>query len=54
MFLELRNPDYTTAMRIIDAINDFSREDLSPAIAFERDARSVELFRPQRRQRRRA
>jgi len=46
MFLELRNPDYQTAMRIIDTINDFSKKTYRRAIAFERDARSVELFRP--------
>ena len=46
MFLELRNPDYETAMRIIDAINEFSRKTYHKPIAFERDARSVELFRP--------
>jgi len=46
MFLELRNPDYQTAMRIIDAINDYSRKTYRRAIAFERDARSVELVRP--------
>ena len=47
MFLELRNPDYKTAMRIIDAINAYSRKAYRKPIAFERDARSVELFRPQ-------
>ncbi len=46
MFLELRNPDYATAMRIIDAINAFSQRTFRKSIAFERDARSVELFRP--------
>jgi flagellar P-ring protein precursor FlgI len=46
MFLELRNPDYATAMRIIDAINAFSNRAYGRQIAFERDARSVELFRP--------
>jgi flagellar P-ring protein precursor FlgI len=46
MFLELRNPDYQTAMRIIDTINEYSRKTYRRAIAFERDARSVELFRP--------
>ena len=45
-FLELRNPDYQTAIRIIDAINDFSRKTYRKPIAFERDGRSVELFRP--------
>jgi flagellar P-ring protein FlgI len=46
MFLELRNPDYATAMRIIDAINAYSRKAYHKQIAFERDARSVELYRP--------
>ncbi len=46
MFLELRNPDYQTAMRIIDAINAYSRKAYRKPIAFERDGRSVELFRP--------
>jgi len=46
MFLELRNPDYTTAMRIIDAINRYSRCQYHRAFAFERDGRTVELFRP--------
>jgi flagellar P-ring protein precursor FlgI len=46
LFLELRNPDYATAMRIIDAINAFSRKAYGRQIAFERDARSLELLRP--------
>ena len=46
MFLELRNPDYTTAIRIIDAINEFGRAHYHRQLAFERDSRSVELFRP--------
>ncbi len=46
MFLELRNPDYATAMRIIDAINAYSRKMFRREIAFERDSRSIELFRP--------
>ena len=46
LFLELRNPDYATAMRIIDAINEFSLHRLHKIIAFERDGKSVELFRP--------
>ncbi len=33
-------------MRIIDAINAFARNTYHRPIAFERDARSVELFRP--------
>jgi flagellar P-ring protein precursor FlgI len=46
MILELRNPDYATAVRMIDAINDFSRAQFHRAIAFERDSRSVEIMRP--------
>jgi flagellar P-ring protein precursor FlgI len=46
MMLELRNPDYTTAVRIIDAINAYSRRQYRKVFAFERDNRSVELFRP--------
>jgi flagellar P-ring protein precursor FlgI len=46
MILELRNPDYATAVRIIDAINQFSRSQFRRAIAFERDSRSVEILRP--------
>ena len=46
MMLELRNPDYTTAVRMIDAINQYSRGAFRRAIAFERDSRSIELLRP--------
>ena len=46
LLLELRNPDYATAVRMVDAINQFSRSEFRRAIAFERDSRSVELFRP--------
>jgi flagellar P-ring protein precursor FlgI len=45
-FLDLRNPDYATAVRIVDAINAFSRERYRRRAAFEYDARAVELFRP--------
>jgi flagellar P-ring protein precursor FlgI len=46
MFLELRNPDYQTAVRILDAINAYALKVYRKPIAFERDARSVELARP--------
>ena len=46
MFLELRNPDYETAMRIIDTVNAYALKAYRKPIAFERDSRSVELFRP--------
>src|ERR1700691_2838210 len=47
-FLELKNPDYTTAVRIVDAINAYSRERFRASAAFEVDSRRVELFRPRR------
>ena len=46
MTLELRNPDYATAVRIIDVINQFARGQFHKDIAFERGPRSVEVFRP--------
>ena len=46
LFLELRNPDFTTAMRVIDAINRYSQRQYHRSLAFERDGRTVELFRP--------
>ncbi len=46
MILELKNPDYATAARIVDAINSFSRRLYRKTFAFERDNRTVELFRP--------
>jgi len=44
--LELKNPDYATAVRIVDAINIYSRGRFGARAAFELDARGVELFRP--------
>ncbi len=44
--LELKNPDYATAVRIVDAINAFSRERYRVRAAFEVDGRTVELFQP--------
>ena len=44
--LELRNPDYATAVRIVDAINAYSRERFRAHAAYEVDSRTVELFRP--------
>jgi flagellar P-ring protein precursor FlgI len=46
MVLELRNPDAATAIRIIDAINEFGRTVFHRPIAYERDNRSVGLQRP--------
>jgi flagellar P-ring protein FlgI len=46
--LELKNPDYATAVRIVDAINAYSRERFRVSAAYEVDSRRVELFRPRR------
>src|SRR5579871_1394048 len=39
--LELKNPDYATAVRIVDAINAFSRQRFRAIAAFEIDSRTV-------------
>lgn len=44
--LELKNPDYATAVRIVDAINAFTYARFRVHAAFEVDSRTVELFRP--------
>ena len=44
--LELKNPDYATAVRIVDAINAYSRARYRASAAFEVDSRTVELFCP--------
>jgi flagellar P-ring protein precursor FlgI len=44
--LELKNPDYATAVRIVDAINAYSRGRFRTHAAYEVDSRTVELFRP--------
>ena len=44
--LELKNPDYATAVRIVDAINAYSRTRFRAPAAYEVDSRTVELFRP--------
>ncbi len=44
--LELRNPDFRTAIRIVDAINAYSANQYGTKLAREKDFRSVELRRP--------
>jgi flagellar P-ring protein precursor FlgI len=44
--LQLKNPDYATAVRIVDAINAYARDRFRARAAFEVDGRTVELFRP--------
>lgn len=44
--LELRNPDFATAVRIVDAVNAYGSRRFGHRIAAERDMRSVVLRRP--------
>lgn len=44
--LELRNPDFRTAVRIVDSINAYSQTQYGFKLAREKDFRSVELRRP--------
>ncbi|WP_315925471.1 flagellar basal body P-ring protein FlgI [Mesorhizobium sp. SP-1A] len=44
--LQLRNPDFSTAVRIADAINDYTRQRFGSRVAAERDARTVSIKRP--------
>ncbi len=46
LVLELRNPDFTTAVRIADTINAFATERYGRQVAREQDLRSVVLQRP--------
>jgi flagellar P-ring protein FlgI len=46
LILELKNPDYVTATRIIDAVNAYSQGRFKAHVAFERDYRTIFLTRP--------
>lgn len=46
LVLQLRNPDYTTSVRIADAVNAYTRGRYKSALAQERDDRSVMLRLP--------
>ncbi len=46
LVLKLRNPDFRTAVRITDAINDYAKRRYGAPVAEERDYRSVSLVRP--------
>jgi flagellar P-ring protein FlgI len=48
LVLELRNPDFATATRIIDAVNGYSQGRFSTQVAFERDYRTIFLTRPRK------
>ncbi|MBN9242878.1 MAG: flagellar basal body P-ring protein FlgI [Mesorhizobium sp.] len=44
--LQLRNPDFSTAIRIADAINDYTGQRFGMRVAAERDARTVSIKKP--------
>ncbi|CAM5462455.1 flagellar P-ring protein precursor FlgI [Aquamicrobium terrae] len=44
--LQLRNPDFSTAVRIADAINEYTRQRFRTRLAAERDARTVSIKKP--------
>jgi flagellar P-ring protein precursor FlgI len=44
--LQLRNPDFSTAVRVTDAINDYSAHRFGQKVATEQDARTVLIQRP--------
>jgi len=46
LVLELKNPDFVTATRILDAINHFAGGRYRAQIAFERDYRTIVLSKP--------
>jgi flagellar P-ring protein precursor FlgI len=46
LVLELKNPDFVTATRIIDAINQYGQGRYRASLAFERDYRTIILSRP--------
>ena len=46
LLLELKNPDFVTATRILDAINTYGRGKYQAGVAFERDYRTIILSRP--------
>jgi flagellar P-ring protein precursor FlgI len=47
LVLELRNPDFATAIEIVDAVNRYGLRTYGFLVARERDFRSVLLYRPQ-------
>jgi len=46
--LQLKNPDFNTAIRIVDSINAYATLRFNNRVAFEVDDRVVELFRPKK------
>lgn len=46
LVLDLTNPDFKTATRVADAINEYARARFGRRVASERDIRSIELQKP--------
>ena len=46
LVLELRNPDFSTAVRVADVINKYTRQKYGAATAREEDLRSITLAKP--------
>ena len=46
LVLELKNPDFTTAIRMVDAINAYAARHYGGKVAFERDFRTIGLAKP--------
>ncbi|MEO9340703.1 flagellar basal body P-ring protein FlgI [Mesorhizobium sp. SB112] len=44
--LQLRNPDFSTTVRVTDAINDYSMQRFGRRVATEQDARTVHIKKP--------
>lgn len=46
IILQLRNPDFSTAVRVTDAINSFAMDHYGKRLASEQDARTITIKRP--------
>ena len=46
LVLELKNPDFNTAIRVVDAINAFAAAHYGAKVALERDFRTIALTKP--------
>jgi flagellar P-ring protein precursor FlgI len=46
LVLELKNPDFQTSIRIVDAINRYAAQRFGRKVAHERDNRTLELAKP--------
>lgn len=47
LVLQLRNADFSTAVRVADVINDYTSSRFGRRLALEKDSRTIEISRPQ-------